>query len=308
MISNLFLRELENRYALVPAQFVLQLPESQLSVIRWRRSKGNVEQVFEPHPVDGYRLSIVLQPMRANAWIDERPVWSGLIGANTIRLTLPGTKTRWVSDSSFDLIHFYFPKHAIDQMIAGGPDRIHDRLRASAPLYRRDDVAANLGRAMLESLRCRRPLAIKFVDAMGRALLAHALGQYSQRADSTSHRKLDPNAFSLVRDFIAVNLHSDIRVRDLAILVGLSESHFAHRFRATTGVSPHRFVTASRLDTAQMCLQRNSDSVLRIALDCGFKDASHFSRVFKRFFGCTPQVFRREERSARSKLRSSGAG
>lgn len=114
------------------------------------------------------------------------------------------------------------------------------------------------------------------------------------------NQELDPNVLRRVRDFIAVNLDNDIRVRDLAAFFGMSESHFAHRFRATTGTSPHRFVMTSRLDTARLRLQCSSDSVLRIAFDCGFKDASHFSRVFKQFIGCTPKVFRREGRGAPS--------
>lgn len=152
---------------------------------------------------------------------------------------------------------------------------------------------------------------MKKSDVLGESAL------YAQRAETAQldeepptggvrspHPELDPNVLRRVRDFIAVNLDSDIRVRDLAAFFGMSESHFAHRFRATAGISPHRFVMTSRLDTARLRLQCSSDSVLRIAFDCGFKDASHFSRVFKKFIGCTPKVFRREGRSASSKRHS----
>jgi AraC family transcriptional regulator len=43
-------------------------------------------------------------------------------------------------------------------------------------------------------------------------------------------------------------------------------------------------------------LRDSSLSLAAIALDAGFTDQSHFTRVFKRLIGATPAVFRREHR------------
>jgi AraC family transcriptional regulator len=287
------------------AQFALGLPEARLSVIRWRRTEDGPKQFFEREPVEGYVLSILLEPMRADAWLDERPIWSGPIGANTIRLTLPKARPRWASDSSFDVLHLIFPREAVDQIAGAEGKQMHSRLRQSAPLYRRDDVAANLGRMLLEALRNDRPLATTFADALARALIAHVLGRYASAASANRQHELCADELQCLRDYIAANLHRAILVRDLASALGMSESHFARRFRASTGLSPHQFITTSRLDHARVRLRTSSVSVLQVALDCGFKDAGHFSRVFKKFVGHTPQVFRREiSRSALAQRRS----
>jgi len=294
MVSEDWLTELAGGYGLAPSQFVLGLPETQLSVIRWRRTQGNPQQIFTRDPIDSYLLSLHLQPTRANAWLGKQRVWSGPIAANTIRLTLPGARPRWVSDSSFDFLNFIFPRETIDRIAGAERHRVHHGLRKSAPLYCRDDIAASLGRSLLEALRRQRPFTLTFADAIGRALLAHLLGRYAGTAEGVAQHELSLEALRHVREYMEAHLNGDICVRDLAAVVGMSESHFAHGFRAATGIPPHRFLMTARLDRAQIRLGGTSRSMLDIALDCGFKDASHFSRVFKRFVGCTPKTFRRE--------------
>jgi len=243
--------------------------------------------------MDSYALSLHLKPTQGEAWLDERRVWSGPIPANTIRLTPPGVRPRWIGEASFDFLHFLFPRETIDRIAGTDSDRIHRCLRGSAPFYCRDDVAAGLGRSLLEALRRRRPFTLNFVDSIGQALIAHFLGRYAGVSGAHTRSEFNLDTLQRVRAYIAANLQENIRVRNLAAVVDMSESHFAHRFRAATGLSPHRFVTSVRLDRAQVRLACGSSSLLEIAFDCGFKDASHFSRVFKRFLGCTPNAFRR---------------
>ena len=75
-------------------------------------------------------------------------------------------------------------------------------------------------------------------------------------------------------------------------MAGLSDSHFAHSFRASTGLPPHQFIRAMRIERAQQLLRETEQSIAAIAIDCGFKDASHFARVFKTTAGVSPKRFR----------------
>jgi AraC family transcriptional regulator len=48
-----------------------------------------------------------------------------------------------------------------------------------------------------------------------------------------------------------------------------------------------------RIERAKELLRNRSLNVLDVALSCGFKDASHFSRVFKAIVGYPPRDYRR---------------
>ncbi|HEX8644644.1 MAG TPA: helix-turn-helix domain-containing protein [Allosphingosinicella sp.] len=79
----------------------------------------------------------------------------------------------------------------------------------------------------------------------------------------------------------------------LATVAGLSPHHFHRRFRAAFGESPAAYVRRLRLERAAWRLQLHSDSVLAIALDCGFADHETFSRAFRRRWGLSPSDYRR---------------
>jgi AraC family transcriptional regulator, arabinose operon regulatory protein len=83
------------------------------------------------------------------------------------------------------------------------------------------------------------------------------------------------------------------RVRDLAALVGLSPSRFAHLFRQATGVSPARYLQALRMERAGQLLARTSIPVAEVIRLVGCPDPSHFARNFRKHFGEGPVEYRR---------------
>jgi AraC-like DNA-binding protein len=86
-------------------------------------------------------------------------------------------------------------------------------------------------------------------------------------------------------------------VATLAAACGLSRSHFAHAFRATTGVPPHKWLLLHRVRHACEMMERTDTCLAEIAHSCGFADQSHFSRTFRSVMGNSPAVWRRERRS-----------
>lgn len=94
------------------------------------------------------------------------------------------------------------------------------------------------------------------------------------------------------------NLAADFPVAELAGLCGLSRSHFARAFKVSTGQPPHRWLMHFRIRRAQDLLERTTESIVAIALTCGFADQSHLTRVFHAITGASPAAWRRERRFA----------
>jgi AraC family transcriptional regulator len=102
-----------------------------------------------------------------------------------------------------------------------------------------------------------------------------------------------------VVEYIEEHLDASLTLEQIAAAAHLSASHFARRFKETTGVPPHQYVIARRVDRAQQLLQSDGDLCLaEIAARAGFSDQSQFSHHFKRVVGVTPGQFRRSARIA----------
>lgn len=80
----------------------------------------------------------------------------------------------------------------------------------------------------------------------------------------------------------------NIRLEELASLIGLSQSHFSHAFKASTGIAPHQWQVNARLRRAKQLLLQGDQPLTEIAVETGFSDQAHFTRVFRKNFGTTP--------------------
>jgi AraC family transcriptional regulator len=87
-----------------------------------------------------------------------------------------------------------------------------------------------------------------------------------------------------------------ISLPDLAGVAGLSPYHFARSFKASVGVTPHRYLSEIRLARARLLLATTTRSVTSIALSLGFDTPSHFATAFRTGVGMTPSEFRRRAR------------
>jgi AraC family transcriptional regulator len=96
-----------------------------------------------------------------------------------------------------------------------------------------------------------------------------------------------------VVEFIEEHLAEEISLAALAELADLSLYHFARAFRQSLGVPPHRYHMARRMDRARSLLQKSALSVTQIGIRIGFREASSFTRAFRRFTGLAPTEYRR---------------
>lgn len=82
----------------------------------------------------------------------------------------------------------------------------------------------------------------------------------------------------------------DIKSRDaLAQLAGISVRQLERLFVSLLGRTLHQTYLTIRLQQADQLLLKTGMSITAIAMSCGFRSSSHFSRVYSEAFRCSPR-------------------
>jgi len=138
------------------------------------------------------------------------------------------------------------------------------------------------------------PFHHHFSEGLVNALLARL---FDVRQDRRRRRPgLSRAQLKLVTAYMEDHCFEPIRVGDLAALIKLSETHFSHAFKSSTGLPPHRWQMQARIRSVQAWLHEGDLTITQIASAAGFADQAHFARVFKMFVGLTPTEWRRSGR------------
>jgi AraC family transcriptional regulator len=114
------------------------------------------------------------------------------------------------------------------------------------------------------------------------------------RNESSSRGGLAPWQAKRVVAYIESNINLSFRVADLAGIVQLSVSHFSRAFRESFGQPPLAYVKVRRVRRAQVIMQNTREPLSQVALDCGMCDQAHFTRVFRKIVGISPNLWRRQ--------------
>jgi AraC family transcriptional regulator len=91
---------------------------------------------------------------------------------------------------------------------------------------------------------------------------------------------------------VAARLDEDISLAALAREAHLSPFHLQRIFAAAVGETPKQLTIRLRLGRAAVLLLATRESVLDIALGCGFQSHEAFTRAFRRRFGIAPSAYR----------------
>lgn len=92
--------------------------------------------------------------------------------------------------------------------------------------------------------------------------------------------------------FINDNYNKDIRLDYLASICDVSPSYFSKLFKKVFQTNLSTYVNSLRVDAAKALLSRTNKPIGAIAYDVGFEDCGYFIKIFKRFLGLTPSLYR----------------
>lgn len=128
-------------------------------------------------------------------------------------------------------------------------------------------------------------------------LIRYILGSRQLKARKES--VLPRRKLNTVIEYIMENLESSLTMEQMAAVTHLSIYHFARQFKTTTGLPPHQYVIARRVERARQILREDDEiSLAQVALRVGFSDQSQFHFHFKRIVGVTPRQFQMSARIA----------
>jgi len=168
-------------------------------------------------------------------------------------------------------------------------------------------VAENPDDRVIKSLSCALHAAEQgndqhCADALRFAIAVRFIGLQSDTRTATEpvetelrRRQVQPlQKWRLKRvvEYVDLHLSAKITLAELAAVAGLSRMHFASQFRAATNLRPHEFVLRQRVQRAEQLLKNTTTPIVEIALTTGFQTQAHFTTIFKRFVGSTPNRWR----------------
>jgi AraC-like DNA-binding protein len=140
-------------------------------------------------------------------------------------------------------------------------------------------LAAWNGKGVAHRIQCRSILASILYNLVYDALQEHVHGRgIGQIQPALSH--------------IERYYNTDVRVDELARMVGVTQTHFRRLFREATGHSPKDYILYLRIMRAMDYVKSDLYSLSEIAERMGFSSVSHFSRAFKTRTGQSPMEYR----------------
>jgi len=170
-----------------------------------------------------------------------------------------------------------------------------DRLTLVPTFQSRNQQLEAIANLVLVEAQQHQPGGALYLDSLANVLAVQLLRHHGTTAAQLQRYQggLPTYQLNQVLDYIDARLAEDIKLSDLAELLGMSPFHFGRMFKQSTGISPHQYVIQQRIEQAKRLLKNSDQAIIDIALECGFNSHSHLSKQFRQVTGLTPREFRR---------------
>ena len=273
------------------------------AITRVESSSGLADPITKVSSVPALLVSVSIKPVAIgdfHMWLDDKlvptsyrpPFRSAVLDCDAQPRCLPG--------SAFDYVLFHVPRKGLDDIAADLAVGPVDTFRVS--FQEEDLVLSQLTKSILPFIGRQQWLGPLTMDHLSLIIGAHLLQKYAgQRTLPTvSVGGLGPWQKRRATELLSENLDGRVRLSQLAQECGLSVSHFARSFKASFGVSTHRWLVQLRIERSQDLLTRTHGSLADIAEEVGFSDQAAFTRTFHQIMGVSPGRWRRDHQRKES--------
>jgi len=218
-----------------------------------------------------------------------------------INIVPPNTASRWEIMEKDSALVLAVPQSVLDAVAKDlGADPARVNIRNMFCL--RDPQIENVCWALKSELESGCTSGRLYTDSLITAITARVLSRYSSiapRPEQEQRPARGLGGFELRRllAHIEANLAVNLSLGEIASFAGYSASYLNTAFRQSVGMAIHEYVVRRRLDRARTLLATSTQSITRIALDCGFAHQSHMARHMKRVLGLLPSDVRRNAKT-----------
>lgn len=255
-------------------------------------------------PEDAFVVGLQLRDYSGDLWLDGKsakvkPIHRGQIAVYDLKVD-----TQAYLRTPFHCLQFYLPGHGLTSLAEQNGASFNRDLNCALGVTLEDPIWMQIAQLMMPALEAPEQANPLFLDHLSLALAAHFAGKYGgmHTSDRLVRGGLAPWQLRLTKEMIADRLDGNVSLSEMAQACGLTPTYFARAFKQSTGLPPHRWLLTQRLEKARSLMVSSAMTLLEIAFACGFADQSHFARVFTRYYGVTPSVWRRSHHGRELKI------
>lgn len=122
------------------------------------------------------------------------------------------------------------------------------------------------------------------------AFITMALGVQEASCREANRTSREEERMGLVQDYLHEHFLEKVTLEELERVSGVSRYRIIRLFKEQTGLPPHAYQSLLRVNYAKKRLKPGKP-LADAAMEAGFYDQSHFTRVFKHCTGVTPQRY-----------------
>jgi AraC family transcriptional regulator len=223
----------------------------------------------------------------------------GAVGSDDLTLLARGESSRWYWMNDIEVSHIYISQGMMAKVAGDVFQQDLDNLLINHRHIVNDLTLSTLMATYEAESLGDEPGSNLYAQALELQICIHLVRHYArcEFREQAAPARLPNTKRSRLQEYIDAHLAGPLSIKDLAMLVDLSPSHFVRVFGKAFGVPPHQYVQSRRIKHAEWLLANMRDVPLKVvAIECGFSDQSHMSRLFKEKLDMTPLEFRQAKR------------
>ena len=155
------------------------------------------------------------------------------------------------------------------------------------------EITHNLEK-LLRLFRNNAPIREAAVSGYITRMLSELLSVHADAGGKDSRADVIEASLAYIREHFS----EPLTLEQIAGFVNLSPYYFTRLFSKETGLTPHQYVIATRINYAKYLLQSKELPVKEIAFTSGFMSESSFCSTFRKREGVTPGEYRARTQSA----------